>query len=203
MNKAILVFIIVLIISINGYSQDIILKTDSVKIEAKVIEVGINTVKYKKFSNQDGPVYLIKKTDIKEIAYQNGERDVFNNTEIPSEAPVFKENKALLNSLAAKGNTVYIDQRDKNAAIHTKKKLNNLGYWKITDDKNSADFILSFAIEYEWDSSNGIALFINPKTNEIFYKTERYFVTVKDDFNLKRGIIQKIINEDIVPLMIK
>ena len=203
MKKVIFIFAIILLISVNGFSQDIIIKYDSVKIEAKVIEVGLSTVKYKKFSNQDGPVYVISKSDIKEITYQNGERDIFNNESVASDAPEFKENKDLLKSLAAKGNRVYIDTQDKNAAIHAGKKLKNLGYWKITDNKNIADFVLSFDIEYNWDSTNGYAEFINPKTNEVFYKTERCFADISDDMNLKRGIIYKIINDDIVPLMIK
>ncbi len=203
MKKTIFIFAIILLISVNGFSQDIIVKYDSVKIEAKIIEIGLNTVKYKKFSNQDGPVYVISKSDIKEITYQNGERDIFNNESVASDAPEFKENKDLLKSLAAKGNRVYIDTQDKNAAIHAGKKLKNLGYWKITDNKNIADFVLSFDIEYNWNSTNGYAEFINPKTNEIFFKTERCFANINDDMNLKRGIIYKIINEEIVPLMIK
>jgi len=189
--------------STGGFSQDIITKNDSVKIEAKIIEVGLNAIKYKKFSNQDGPVYVISKSDIHDILYKNGEQDIFNESPVASVAPDFKENKDLFNSLAAKGKTVYIDTDDKNAAIHAGRKLKNLGYWKITDSKNTADFILAFDINYSWDSTNGYAEFINPKTNEIFYKTERCFADISDDMNLKRGIIYKIINEDIVPLMIK
>ncbi len=203
MKKTVFIFLIFWLISINGFSQDVIIKTDSVKIEAKVLEVGLHTVKYKKFSNQDGPVYVIGKSDILEIKYKNGERDVFNEMPLASAAPDYKENKELLNSLAGKGKAVFIDTGDRNAAIHAAKKLKNLGYWKITDNKNLADFILSFEIDYNWDSTNGFAEFINPKTNEIFYKTDRCFADISDDMNLKRGIICKIINEDIVPLMIK
>ncbi len=203
MKKTFFIFVIVLIISTNGFSQDIITKYDSVKIEAKVIEIGLNSVKYKKFSNQDGPTYVISKSDIHDILYKNGERDIFNEEPKVYAAPGFKENKTLLKSLASKGKTVYIDTENKNAAIHAWRTLKNLGYWKITDNVNYADFVLFFKIEYNWDLTNGYAEFINPKTNEIFYKTERSFADISDDMNLKRGIINKIINESIVPLMIK
>ncbi len=204
MKKTIFVLLIVLFISIDGFSQDIITKSDSVKIEAKVIEVGLNTIKYKKFSNQNGPVYVIRKSDVHDILYKNGERDIFENkTNSASEAPDYKENKSLLQTLAAKGNRVFIDTQDNNAAIHVEKKLKTLDFWEITDTKNTADFILAFDIEYTWDSANGYAEFINPKTNKIFYKTEREFSDLKTDMNLKRGIIYKIIDSDIVPLMLK
>ncbi len=204
MKKTVLFFTII-IISANVFAQDIIEKYDDTKIEAKVIEIGLKTVKYKKFSNPDGPVYLIKKTDIRSIIYPGGERDVFDNDEssITESAPEFKQDKSMLNSLAGKGKRMYIDKSNKNAAAHAYKKLKNLGYWKITDNKNAADFIISFDIDYQWESSSGIAVFIHPKKNQIFYKTGRCFADLKDDFNLKRGIIHKIIEEELVPLTIK
>ncbi|NOZ35387.1 MAG: hypothetical protein GXO80_08825 [Chlorobi bacterium] len=204
MKKSVLIVVFLISFSVSSFSQDIITKYDSTKIEAKIIEVNLKTVKYKKYSNQDGPVYVINKSDIHDILYKNGDRDVFTEKDnSASAAPDFKENKGLLKTLAAKGNRVYIDAIDKNAAIHAKRKLKSLGYWKITDNKNLADFILSFDIEYTWDSANGYAEFINPETNEIFFKTEREFADITTDMNLKRGIIYKLINSDIVPLMIK
>ncbi|NPA67128.1 MAG: hypothetical protein GXO50_00815 [Chlorobi bacterium] len=202
MKKVVLIF--VLFISVNAFSQDIITKKNAEKIEAKVVEVGLDAVKYKKFSNQSGPTYVISKSDIHDILYENGTRDVFSSEEYSaSAAPEYKENKDLLKTIAAKGKTVYIDAPDKSSVSHAVKKLKNLGYWKITDYKGDADFVLSFDIEYNWNATNGYAMFINPKTNEIFYKTEKTFADLSDDMNLKRGIIYKIINEEIVPLMIK
>ncbi|MCF6185306.1 MAG: hypothetical protein L3J56_11930 [Bacteroidales bacterium] len=204
MKRSVLIVIFLVVFSVIGLSQDIITKYDSAKIEAKIIEVNLNTVKYKKYSNQDGHVYVINKSDIHDILYKNGDRDIFTKEDNSvSSALDFKENKELLNTLAAKGNRVYIDTINKNAAIHAKRKLKNLGYWKITDNKKLADFILSFDTEYNRDSANGYAEFIHPETNEIFFKTEREFADITTDMNLKRGIIYKLINSDIIPLMIK
>lgn len=67
-----------------GYSQDIIIKKDGDKIKATVVEVGLDEVKYKKYETSDGPIYLIMKSDIFMIEYDNGDKDIFNN-EKPSQ----------------------------------------------------------------------------------------------------------------------
>ena len=60
-------------------AQDIITMNDGTDIQAKVTEVGQSEVKYKKFSNPDGPVYSISISDILMITYANGEREMYNN----------------------------------------------------------------------------------------------------------------------------
>ena len=64
-------------------AQDVIVKHDGSTILSKVIEIGTTEVKYKKFSNQNGPTYSILKSDILSINYENGEKDDFSiNQEI-------------------------------------------------------------------------------------------------------------------------
>jgi len=60
------------------HAQDKILKTDNAIIEAKVVEISASEIKYKKFSNLNGPTYTISKTDIQMIVYENGEKEMFN-----------------------------------------------------------------------------------------------------------------------------
>ena len=40
-------------------AQDLIVRTDSTRIEARVTEVSPETVRYKRFSNPDGPTYVL------------------------------------------------------------------------------------------------------------------------------------------------
>lgn len=68
--------------SIISHAQDIIVKKDGTVIQAKVSEIGTSEVKYKKWSNQDGPVYAIAKGEILAITYQNGEKEMFNDTPV-------------------------------------------------------------------------------------------------------------------------
>lgn len=60
-----------------AWAQDIITTKSGNDIQAKVVEVGIHNVKYKKFANPDGPEYTIPKDNILIIRYENGEKDIF------------------------------------------------------------------------------------------------------------------------------
>lgn len=62
------------------HAQDRITTKDGTDIQAKILEVGSSEIKYKKFSNQDGPTYIISKEDILIITYANGENEVFKST---------------------------------------------------------------------------------------------------------------------------
>ena len=59
-------------------AQDTIFKTDAQSIQAKILEISPSEVRYKRFSNPDGPTYVLPVADISHIVYQNGERDDFN-----------------------------------------------------------------------------------------------------------------------------
>ena len=64
-------------------AQDVIVKKDGNTILSKVLEVNTSDIKYKKFSNQNGPTYTINKSEIMSINYENGEKDDFSiNQEI-------------------------------------------------------------------------------------------------------------------------
>jgi hypothetical protein len=54
------------------------------EIESKVLEINDNDIKYKKFSNQDGPSYTLLKSKIFMIKYASGDKDVFNVSSEPS-----------------------------------------------------------------------------------------------------------------------
>ncbi|MFD2938260.1 DUF4190 domain-containing protein [Spirosoma flavum] len=56
--------------------DQIVLRNGDV-IEAKVKEVGVNEIRYKKCDRQDGPDYTISKRDVLSIKYSNGEIERF------------------------------------------------------------------------------------------------------------------------------
>ncbi len=60
-----------------AFAEDVIYLTNGDEIKSLVSEVTSTTVKYKKFSNVDGPTYTINKSDILMIIYANGEKDIF------------------------------------------------------------------------------------------------------------------------------
>ena len=63
--------------AMNAFSQDILTKKNGDEIQVKVLEITNTDVKYKKWSNQDGPSYTLPKSDVFMIKYKNGEKEVF------------------------------------------------------------------------------------------------------------------------------
>lgn len=66
--------------SVTMFAQDVITLKNGDEILVVVQEVGIDKVKYKKFENSNGPNYTLRKSGIFMIKYENGSKDVFNET---------------------------------------------------------------------------------------------------------------------------
>lgn len=81
MKKPIVILSAILISVFACNAQDIIVLKTGEDIQATVIEVNINEVKYRKFGFEGGPVYLQLKTNIVRIKYANGSEDVFSKPE--------------------------------------------------------------------------------------------------------------------------
>ncbi len=58
-------------------AQDLIVKRDASRIEARVTEISPTEVRYKRFSNPDGPTYVLPVGEIASIRYANGEEEAF------------------------------------------------------------------------------------------------------------------------------
>lgn len=61
----------------SAVAQDLIVKRDASQIEARVTEVAPEVVRYKRFSNPDGPTYVLPVAEIDYIRYANGEVERF------------------------------------------------------------------------------------------------------------------------------
>ncbi len=78
---------ILLILSSATYAQDKIFKKDGSVIEAKVLEVGVKTVSYKRIDNEDGPRYTVAKSSLDRIEYENGSNDFFDQRSKEEHSP--------------------------------------------------------------------------------------------------------------------
>lgn len=67
------------IVGICCYANDVIVTKNKEKLEGKIIEVSQNEIKYKKATNPDGPTFVIDKSEVVTILYDNGEVEVFKN----------------------------------------------------------------------------------------------------------------------------
>lgn len=90
MKKSIPLLLAALCGAMTAAAQDLIVRRDAARIEAKVTEITPETVRYKRFSNPDGPTYVLPVTDIEYIRYANGEQEFFEAAEapVPSTSPV-------------------------------------------------------------------------------------------------------------------
>lgn len=67
-----------LLSTVTVYAQDVLTKKNGDEIEVKVVKISTNEIEYKKWSNQDGPSYILLKNEVFMIKYNNGEKEVFN-----------------------------------------------------------------------------------------------------------------------------
>lgn len=79
--KQLLVLLLVFC-SYGAFAQDVIVKKDGSTILSIVLEINPNDIKYKKFSNKNGPTYTINKSEIMSINYENGDKDVFDKDNV-------------------------------------------------------------------------------------------------------------------------
>ena len=63
----------------NLFAQDLITKKDGTDVEAKVLEVTTNEVKYKLYAEPNGVTYTAKKSELLMIRYESGRKDIFTN----------------------------------------------------------------------------------------------------------------------------
>ncbi|MES2134425.1 MAG: hypothetical protein V4506_18910 [Bacteroidota bacterium] len=59
-------------------AQDTIYKRSGELISAKISEISSTEVKYKRFTMQDGPLYIIARDEVKKIKFSNGTIDSFS-----------------------------------------------------------------------------------------------------------------------------
>lgn len=83
------VFFILSFISVVTHAQDTIIKRTGEVITAKVIEVNIGEISYKRADLLDGPLFVINKDDIQKIKYLNGTIDVFSIAKKVEQVPVY------------------------------------------------------------------------------------------------------------------
>lgn len=84
MKRAILLLLAAFCGLTTAAAQDLIVKRDAARIEAKVTEITPEAIRYKRFSNPDGPTYVLPVADIEYIRYANGEQERFGE---PAPAP--------------------------------------------------------------------------------------------------------------------
>ena len=78
-NKGIIFFIVLMISAFLVEAQDIILKRDGKEIQCLVVDISPGVVKYRKFEQQQGPVYSIAVEQVNKIFYESGKIITFEH----------------------------------------------------------------------------------------------------------------------------
>jgi hypothetical protein len=80
MRKIFLVLLVLTSTIFGVHAQDVITKKDGSEILAKVVEIDNSVVKYKLYDNQDGPTYVVNKSELFMIKYESGRKELFNSS---------------------------------------------------------------------------------------------------------------------------
>ncbi|HLV37841.1 hypothetical protein [Xanthomarina sp.] len=78
-------------------AQDVIITSNNEEISAKVEEIHIETISYKRFDNLSGPSYHIKKLEVSKIIFENGNIETFEEASDADESSIsLEETEAFL-----------------------------------------------------------------------------------------------------------
>jgi len=94
MKQSLFLIILTLIFSAS-YCQDKIYRNNGKIVEAKILEIASDEVRYKEFNNQDGPIYILETDKIKKIVFANGTSQQFHDNVKDPERYVGQSNKAI------------------------------------------------------------------------------------------------------------
>ena len=91
-------------------AQDVIVTAKAERIEAVITEVSPTELRYKKFSNPDGPTFVMYVKDVAAVIYKTGEVQVFEKQKAssPEEAPKAAAKATPLSSCEVRSLTIIL-----------------------------------------------------------------------------------------------
>ena len=113
--KKIIALFVVFLATIFTFAQDVIVTTDSKKIEAKIVEVSSTQVKYLDFNVQDGPTFVLSTDEISSIIFASGQVKVYEHNTQKS-VVIQPENKS--EYLYRTGNTYFYDGKQMKGDVY-------------------------------------------------------------------------------------
>jgi hypothetical protein len=180
------------------FSQDLIKKVDGNIIETKIIEISNSEVKYKKFNNLSGPLFVIEKKDVSEIKYENGEVDKLRKTNLEIDAEYSELEKNNIESLFSKNRKAFLvktDDANEDALKYFKNSLENWGYWTLVENESEADFVIVFSLKKKSMALRGAKAILKTKTGKIFMETKAFTgnATAFNGYNGSRAAANKVV----------
>lgn len=104
--KKLILLLVAIVATTVLFAQDVIVTTDSRKIEAKIVEVSSQQVKYLDYNYQEGPTFVLYTDEISSIIFSNGQVKVYEHQKPKS----LVEQPELMNEyIVRSGNKYYYD----------------------------------------------------------------------------------------------
>lgn len=100
MNRIFTALLFCFITVLSLQAQDVITKRSGEKLEAKVLEITLNEIKYKAFNNLEGPLYTIPKQEVLLIHYANNTTETFELNEATASTSNVISNKTEASTLS-------------------------------------------------------------------------------------------------------
>ena len=168
-----------------SFAQDVIYKIDGAEIKAKITDITTETIKYKKYEQQDGPIRNILISDVFMVIYEDGTREVFKDESNTSEdKQVKRDNK--IEEIAC----IIKDKRDNTLIIGEVSHPLRLLIWpmffvhKKVKDKHNVVFPFVNRIFLERLEKKGFASYEKEGGYEVKKETFPYAL----DINVKRTL---------------
>ena len=127
MKRLILLFVASLA-TLPLFAQDIIVRRDGSVVQSKIVEVSSSEIKYKKLSKPDGPIFVLKTSEIISINYADGEVERYDQVVEPApqaaSAPKGTPNEPLFVEVEAAENNQALLDRYNNSQVKILRQKN-------------------------------------------------------------------------------
>lgn len=147
----IICFVLGLIFINHINAQDSLFFINKNRVAAKVLEIGVDEIKYKRFDNVEGPLYIVSRNDVSYIKYTNGKTD-----------SVYKPNSTSINYQTSTQNNNY-----KSKILVAKNRL-------VYNGRNISEHKL-FSLINQVPESENKKLMIAEYKKMMQYKSKQYF----------------------------
>lgn len=87
------IILITLLLPVSTFAQDIIYMMDGSEVEAKLMEISSSEIKYKRFDNLEGPLFVLERQKVFKVKYMNGQSEVMTKPgEVTSQSAASSSN---------------------------------------------------------------------------------------------------------------
>ncbi len=190
--KRLLLLVLLLVVALPLMAQDMIVRRDGTIVTSKVMEISSSEIKYKKFTNPDGPLYTLKVSEVLSINFENGEVERFDQAaavQAPVAEPAKPAEPQLIEVAADANNQALLDRYNNSQVKILKQKdvdkeMKSFYYYKFGFTQNSVlsnrdievtYLVANTKIRFNWIQSHRDIKITNKTDKTIYVDLSRCF----------------------------